>query len=114
MAATRTAGRLQRLSDDTPAVPTELWLALILGGVVAVALQLGMADPRERLSVHGLMVAGVAAVVATGLLLVNFLDHPYDPHVGGIQPTAMRQTLTMVHNVEPGLRPACSLRGRPA
>ena len=89
LAATRTAGRLQRLNDDTPAVPTELWLALILGGVIAVVIHFGMADPRERPSVHGLMVAGVAAVVATGLLLVNFLDHPFEPHVGGIQPTAM-------------------------
>ncbi len=68
-----------------------------------MVIHFGMADPRERPSVHGLMVAGVAAVVATGLLLVNFLDHPFEPHVGGIQPTAMSQTLTMVQTIEPGL-----------
>ena len=57
-AATRTSGRLQRLSDATPAVPTPLWLALIFGGCVAVSLQLAMADPREKLRIQGPLVAG--------------------------------------------------------
>ncbi len=77
LAQTRTAGRQQRLSDDTPAVPTPLWAALIFVGCVAVSLQLGMADRGERLRIQGLQVAGVAAVVTTGLLIINFLDHPY-------------------------------------
>ena len=110
---TRTAGRQQRLSDDTPAVPTPLWIALIFGGCVAVALQLGMADPRERLRVHALLLAGLASVVAAGLLVVYFLDHPYQPHVGGIQPNAMRRTLVLLDDLEPNLRPACGQSGRP-
>jgi hypothetical protein len=57
---------------DTPAVPTPLWIALIVVGCVAVALQLGMAYPRERLRVHGLLIAGLAAVVTAGLLVVYF------------------------------------------
>jgi hypothetical protein len=112
LAATRTAGRQQRLSEDTPAIPTPLWLALIFGGGVAVALQIGMADPRERLYIHGSMVAAVAGVVAAGLLVVYFLDHPYQPHIGGIQPSAMRQTLAAVRNLEPGLQPACTQAGQ--
>jgi hypothetical protein len=80
---------------------------------VAVALQLGMADPRERLRVHALMLAGLAGVVAAGLLIVYFLDHPYQPHVGGIQPTAMRQTLVSMENLEPSLDLGCSQSGRP-
>lgn len=111
---TRTAGRQQRLSDDTPAVPTPLWIALIFGGCIAVALQLGMADPRERLPVHALLLAGLASVVAAGLLIVYFLDHPYQQHAGGIQPNAMRRTLVMVGTLEPNLRPACGESGRPA
>jgi hypothetical protein len=111
-AATRTTGRQQRLSDDTPTVPTPLWLALVFAGCVAVALQLGMADPEERLTVQGLQVAGVAAIVATGLLVINFLDHPYAPHIGGIQPTAMRNTLVLAENLEPALRPRCTSTGR--
>jgi hypothetical protein len=113
LAATRTAGRQQRLSDDTPPIPTPLWVALIFGGVVAVALQISVVDPREHLSVLGPMIAGVSGVVAAGLLVVYFLDHPYQPRAGGIQPNAMRQTLTTVQNLEPGLRPACGESGLP-
>jgi hypothetical protein len=112
-ATLRTAGRQQRLSEDSPTVPTPLWIALIFGGCVAVALQLGMADSRERIRVHGTMLAGFASVVAACLLIVYFLDHPYQPHLGGIQPTAMRQTLVMMESIEPTLRPACSETGRP-
>jgi hypothetical protein len=110
--ATRTTGRQQRLSDDTPTVPTPLWLALVLAGCVAVALQLGMADPEERLWIQGLQVGGVAAIVATGLLVINFLDHPYTPHIGGIQPTAMRHTLALAQNLEPAPNPRCTSTGR--
>ena len=113
LSGTRTTGRQQRLSDDTPAVPTPLWIALVFGGCVAVALQLGMADPRERLRVHALLLAGLAGVVAAGLLVVSFLDHPYQRHAGGIQPNAMRRTLVMITNLEPGLSVPCSQSGRP-
>jgi len=110
---TRTSGRQQRLNDDTQAVPTPLWVALIFVGCVVVALQLAMADPRERLSVHGLLVAGLAGVVAAGLLIVYVLDHPYQRHSGGIQPTAMRHTLVMMRSLDPAQRPGCSQDGRP-
>jgi Protein of unknown function (DUF4239) len=111
--ATRTSGRQQRLSDDTPTVPTPLWLALVFVGCAAVALQLGMVAPQERLIVQGLQVGAVAAIVATGLLVINFLDHPYTTHIGGIEPSAMRNTLAMVRNLEPSLHPGCSQSGRP-
>jgi hypothetical protein len=90
-----------------------LWIALIFGGCVAVAMQLSMADPRERVQVQALMVAGLASVVAAGLLIVYFLDHPYQRHAGGIQPTAMRQVLVMMRNLEPNLSPGCTQSGRP-
>lgn len=113
LAATRTTGRQQRLSDDTPTVPTPLWLALIFGACVTVLLHLGMADPRERLSVHAMMLAGLTSVVVAGLLIVYFLDHPYERHAGGIQPTAMRHSLVLMRNLQPGLRPTCDATGRP-
>jgi hypothetical protein len=112
-ARNRTDGRRDRLAEVTSAVPTPLWLALILGGVVAVVLQLGMADRRERLAVHGTMIAGVAAIVTAGLLLVNFLDHPYQPHAGGIQPTEMRTSLVMMGELRTAVQPPCGSDGRP-
>jgi hypothetical protein len=112
-AATRTAGRLGRLSEASPAVPTPLWLVLLFGACLTVALQLGVADPRERLLVQGLLVAGVAGVVTAGLVIVYFLDHPYRRHTGGIKPTAMEQSLVMMGNLNPKVRPGCSQSGRP-
>jgi hypothetical protein len=112
-AATRTNGRQQRLTDAIPTVPTPLWLALLFTGCVAVALQLSVVHPEERRVVQGLQVGGVAAIVATGLLIINFLDHPFAAHAGGIQPSAVQHALVLAHGLEPSLRVGCSLSGRP-
>ena len=112
-ARNRTDGRRERLTEDTSSVPLPLWLVLILGGCAAVALQLSMADPREHLAVQGTMIAAVAAVVTAGLLLVNFLDHPYKQHTGSVQPVELRQSLVMMHNQAPGLTTPCRVDGRP-
>jgi hypothetical protein len=109
----RTEGRRGRLSQAVPSVPSPLWFVLILGGCVAVLLQLSMADPRERLRVQGAMIAGVAAIVAAGLLLVHFLDHPYAERAGSVEPTEMRETLVMMTAADPGLRVPCDSGGRP-
>jgi hypothetical protein len=77
-----------------------------------VLLLLGMADRRERLWVHGALVAGVAAIVTAGLLLVNFLDHPYKEHTGSIEPTEMRQSLGMASAQTSGVRSPCREDGR--
>jgi len=65
----RTDGRRDRLAEASPSVPLPLWIVLVLGGGVAVPLQLSMADPRERLLVQGALIAGVAAIATAGLLL---------------------------------------------
>jgi hypothetical protein len=113
LAHSRGEGRQQRLSDATSTVPTPLWLALIFTGVIAVALQLSMADPRERLAVQAMLIAGLASVVAAGLLIVYFLDHPYQGFSGGLEPTAMRRTLVTIEAVEPNLRLRCGETGEP-
>lgn len=113
-ASDRTQGRQQRLDEANSSVPTPLWLALLLGGAVTVLVQLGMADPRESRWVHGIMVAAVAALVTAGLLVVNFLAHPYQQHSGGIEPTAMRNAGASVIELEPGSPPPCTPDGRPA
>ena len=114
LAHTRGEGRQQRLSDAISTVPTPLWLALIFTGVIAVALQLSMADPRERLAVQAALIAGMASVVAAGLLIVYFLDHPYQGSSGGLEPTAMRRTLATIEGSEPNLRIRCTESGEPA
>ena len=65
------------------------------------------------LSTEILALAGLASVIAAGLLIIYVLDHPYQSHTGGIQPSAMRRTLVMMGNLEPSLRPSCSASGQP-
>jgi hypothetical protein len=109
----RTDGRRDRLTEATPSVRTPLWVGLVLAGCIAVLIQLVMADPREHLLVQGGMIGGVAAMVSIGLLLINFLDHPYRSAPGGIQPNQMTVTLTMMRQQEPGLRVPCRGDGVP-
>src|SRR5689334_18642743 len=54
-------GRQQRLSR----VPTPLWVALILGGCIAVAVQLTLAGTHVR--AHALLVAALATVMTARL-----------------------------------------------
>jgi hypothetical protein len=112
LANIRTAGRQQRLSEATPSVPTPLWLVLLFGGCVVVALQLTLAG--SGVGMHALLVPGLAALIASGLLVVYGFDHPYQPNIGGIQPGAMRRTLAITRNLEPNLRLRCSATGRPS
>ena len=107
----RTDGRRERLTQARPSVPTPLWIVLLLGGVVTIASQIALADPRERRLVQAAMIAGVTAVVTAGLLLVNFLDHPYDDHTGSIQPAEMRQTLAMIDAEDAALPIRCDASG---
>ena len=111
LASTRTAGRQQRLSEATPSVPTPLWLALLFGGCIVVALQLTLAG--SGVGMHALLVPGLAALIASGLLVVYGFDHPYQSGVGGIQPGAMRHTLLMMRDLEPNLPLRCGASGRP-
>ena len=110
----RTDGRQDRLTEATPSVPTPLWVGLVLAGCIVVSIQLVMADPREHLLVQGAMIGGVAAVVAIGLLLINFLDHPYRSGPGSIQPREMTLALAMMREQEPGLRLPCRVDGVPS
>ena len=111
LANTRTTGRQQRLSQATPSVPTPLWLALVIGGCIVVALQLSLAGSGVR--AHALLVAGLAALVAAGLMVIYFLDHPYQSHAGSIQPNAMRRALVEMQNLEPSVHPGCTESGQP-
>lgn len=109
----RTTAGVERFREASPSVPSILWLVLILGACLAVALQLSMGDPRERLWVHAAMIGTVAAILTAGLLLVNYLDHPYSGESGSIEPTAMQFSLAAMDGIDPDLKPPCEADGRP-
>jgi hypothetical protein len=116
-AAERREGRRGRLAEAFPYVPAIVWAALLLGGLLLLAYVCFFADPGERLFVQVLMVASVTAMVVSGLLLVRFLDRPYETASGGIRPRAMLATLAVMESESERLGPEgtipCDQSGRP-
>jgi Protein of unknown function (DUF4239) len=92
----RRQGRQGRIGEAEGLVPPVVWLILILGAVVAVASVCFFADPRERALSQAGMIAAVAVIVVSGLVLVRFLDKPYEDKSGSIKPTAMERTLELM------------------
>jgi hypothetical protein len=108
----RTDGRQRRLAAASPFVPPLLWVMLVGGALVILAFLMGFADRSERLLGQLLIAAAPAAIIASGLVLVYFFDHPFAGTSGSIKPTAMQRTLDRAaligraqHEV---LRPPCA------
>lgn len=93
----RRKGRQGRIAQASGLVPPVLWLILIVGAVVVIAAVGLFADPREARFTQAALIAAVAVIVASGLLLVGFLDRPYEDKSGSIKPTAMMRTLAQMH-----------------
>jgi Protein of unknown function (DUF4239) len=91
--ADRREGRRGRLDEAEPLVPTLVWLALFLGGALVVAYMCFYADPSESAVVQGMMIGAVTTMVVAGLLVVWFLERPYENASGSIEPNAMTMTL---------------------
>jgi hypothetical protein len=110
----RAEARRVRLSEATRSLPPPVWFLLGLGAVLTIGITLLFADRREEFLVQGSLMAAVAALVTSGLLLVWFLDHPYEDQAGSIQPTEMRRQLEIVEQENPDVTPPCDPSGRPA
>jgi len=86
-------------------VTTPVWFTLLVGGAVVILSGLIFADRRERFVVQAALAAAVTIMVTTGLMLVRFLDQPYEDQAGSIRPTEMRRSLEIMDREAPGLRP---------
>ena len=116
-AAERREGRRGRLGEAEPLVPSLVWMALILGGVLVVAYMCFYADPAEPILVQALMMVVVTTMVVAGILVVRFLDRPYEGESGSIKPTAMTATLRRMEDESSrsptGAARLCDQHGRP-
>ena len=54
------------------------------------------ADSGERAVVQGVLMGTVVSVLVMMLLLLQFLNHPFHPGIGGLRPDAMRRTLIIL------------------
>jgi hypothetical protein len=75
------------------------------------------ADPAEPAFVQALMMGGVTAMVVAGMLVVRFLDRPYENASGSIKPTAMTMSVRRMEDESSGTHTRaaslCDQRGRP-
>jgi Protein of unknown function (DUF4239) len=107
----RVEGRRERLSESIRALPAPVWFILGLGAALTIGFPLLFADRRESFLVEGSLIAAIAALVTAGLLLVWFLDHPYDNQAGSIKPTEMTTSLGIVENEQSDVVPPCNAEG---
>jgi hypothetical protein len=96
----RRRGRQGRLAESEGLVPPVIWLILTIGAVVVIATVAFFADVEEAAVTQAVMIAGIAIIVVSGLVLVRFLDKPYENKNGSIKPTAMMRTLEQIQGDE--------------
>ena len=92
----REAARIDRIHGAVGVIPAPLWLALLLISGVVFVFMLFFADPAEGAVTQAVLMGSVAIVVASMLLLISFLDSPFQDGVGGVRPVAMERTLRII------------------
>lgn len=108
--AQRRDGRRARAAEAAPSVPIPLWIVLGIGASAILAYMCVQADRRESAVIQAVPIAFVSALITSALLVVGFLDHPYDNWSGSLQPDQMRVTLTLIDD---GHVVPCDMRGTP-
>jgi hypothetical protein len=113
----RESARVDRMHGAVGVIPTPLWIVLILLSAVIFVFMLFFADSAERARTQALLMGSVATVVASLLLLINFLDNPLTDGVGGVQPVAMERALDVIDEAlaeaEREVEAPCNELGRP-
>ena len=109
----RTDARRARLSEANRALPAPVWFILGLGAIVTIGFAMFFADRREHFLVQGCLIGAITALVVSGLLLIWFLDHPYENQSGSIQPDEMQRQLVIVEAEQAGAPQLCDAQGHP-
>ena len=111
----REAARSARLHGAAGVIPAPLWLVLAVSAVTIVGFMLVFADSGERAWIQAMFVGSVVVVIVATLLLIRFLDDPYDPGLGALRPVAMERTLGVLDEyrrvVGDGAPPPCDDQG---
>jgi hypothetical protein len=113
----REQARLDRVHGAAGVIPTPLWIVIFFTSVLIFGYMLFFADSSERAKVQAVLMGAVVAVIASMLLLLNFLDDPYHPGVGSLKPVAMERTLRIIDEALPLVNKQveipCDETGRP-
>jgi hypothetical protein len=77
-------------------IPTPLWIVLLISAATIFVFMLFFADSAERAVVQATMIGGVAIVITSTLLLLWFLDNPFQAGIGGLRPVAMERGIRIL------------------
>jgi hypothetical protein len=92
----RENARADRVHGAEGVIPIPIWIVLFIASGVIFVYMLFFADSAERAVVQATMMGGVAIVITSTLLLLVFLDHPYQSGPGGLRPIAMERALVQI------------------
>jgi hypothetical protein len=114
--AARREGRRERLAESASTIPAAVWSMLVLGAVLTVAYVVVFADRRERWWTQAVMVGSITALIVSGLLVISFLDSPYQQDGAYIAPTEMETSARLIQDAvaAAGAQLPCDAEGRPA
>ena len=113
----REAARIDRIHGAVGVIPTPLWVAMILISGVVFVFMLFFADRGEGATTQAVLMGSVATVVVVMLLLIQFLDSPFQEGIGGVRPVAMERTLRIIDEalqaIDERVQLPCDARGNP-
>jgi hypothetical protein len=110
----RIDARRERLAQAGRTVTSPVWFILILGALVNISFVLLFIDRRnEAFLAQAALISTVTMIVVAGLVLVWFLDHPYENQSGSIKPDDMQSVIEVMLDEQPSLSPPCSADGDP-
>jgi hypothetical protein len=92
----REDARQDRRHGAEGVIPLPLWVVLFVSAATLFVFMLFFADSGESVVVQAVMMGSVVVVTTSMLLLLWFLDNPYHSGVGGLKPTQMERTLTLL------------------
>ena len=92
----RESARSARIHGAVGVIPGPLWLVLFVIAAMIVGFMLLFADSGEPAFVQATLIGTVVAVMVATLLVIGFLNDPYRPGLGSLQPTAMQRTLRIL------------------
>jgi len=111
----RESARNARIHGAVGVIPGPLWLVLFVIAAMIVGFMLLFADSGEPAFVQATLIGTVVAVMVATLLVIGFLNNPYRPGLGSLQPTAMQRTLRILDQerqiVGDTTPPPCDERG---
>ena len=94
--AERQLARQDRIHGAVGVIPSPLWVVLFTIASVIFVYMLFFADKGESAVTQSLLMGSVVIVIVGLLLLLQFLDKPYQPGVGSLRPVAMERALRLM------------------